>query len=491
MPDGSSAISAISEMESPMAQDANSISAEDRKLLRNLLTAVMATQLMTPFLQTGVAVLLPALGEYYQCSAASLSMVSTIYCMATAIFSLAWGRGGDKWGRRRVCLISMCMVVPTSLLISVSPTIEGVIGMRFVQGLGTSGIFTSALAMLVACSPPGLRGRMLGLSTTAVYIGVSLGPLLGGYINALWGWQTFFRLIGLWAAGCFFIMFFLVRREWHEDRDKPYDWRGLMLFGTGMGSLVMGLIGPLTTMPRVICALAGIVLLWYFGRCEARLTKTPPLLDVSVLFHNKLFVLSNLSALTLFASLFSVSFYLSLYLQYARGMNSAEAGAAIFILSVVQILCIMPSSFLSERIGSSAVAFLGNILAALSLVMLLFLTPSSSMAYIYTILVLNGMGMGLFATPNTVLIMSSVDKAHLSQASGCVGTMRTAGMMSSMVIATFSLRLCMGETPMSVDVVPQFMNALRLSFAIFLACNVVSLLCAGLRMPMTRAGRMD
>ncbi len=465
-----------------MVSSVRTLSVRDKNLLKSLLTAVMAMQLMTPFLQSGVAVLLPALGEHFQCSAASLGLVSTVYCMALSVFSLAMGRAGDKWGRRRVCLASMLLLTPVSFLISFCPSIESVITMRFFQGIGTSGFFTCAQTMLMACAPVHMRGRLLGLSSTAVYVGVSLGPLAGGWINALWGWQIFFRTVGLWSLGCFVIMLFLVKREWHEGRYKPYDWTGLVLLMLGMAGVVMGLVGPADGWRRGLILAAGCVLLWRFGLHEYRLTATIPLLDVRVLFHNRLFMLSNLASFMLYASLFSLSFFFSLYLQYARGMNSAEAGAVVFVQSVVQVLFTLPCSWLSDRIGATPIAFAGNITAVASLALLLFLTPDSAWWYIYLILGLNGVGMALFVTPNTVLIMTSVDKAHMSQASGAVGTVRTAGMMSSMVIATFALRLCMGDAPMSTETLPDFMSALRLSFAVFLGLNIVSLLCSLLRL---------
>ncbi len=455
----------------------------DRQLIRSLLTAVMAMQLMTPFLQSGVAVLLPALGEHFHCSAASLGLVSTVYCMALAVFSLATGRAGDKWGRRRVCLCSMLLLTPVSFIISFCPNIESVIVMRFFQGIGTSGFFTCAQTMLMACAPAHLRARLLGLSSTAVYIGVSLGPLAGGWINALWGWQVFFRIVGLWALLCFGIMLFLVKREWHEGRHRPYDWAGLALLSLGMAGAVLGMVGPMEAPWRLLSLAAGAVLLWRFGRHEWGLTDTVPLLDVRVLFHNRLFVLSNLASFALYASLFSLTFFLSLYLQYARGMNSAEAGAVVFVQSLVQVLFTLPGSWLSDRAGAMPTALAGNLLAAVSLVLLLFLAQDSPWWLLYLILCLNGVGMALFVTPNTVLIMTSVDKSHMSQASGAVGTVRTAGMMSSMVIATFALRLCMGDAPMGAETLPEFMDALHLSFAVFLGRNVASLLCSVLRLP--------
>ena len=214
---------------------------------------------------------------------------------------------------------------------------------------------------------------------------------------------------------------------------------------------------------------------------EYRLKKTIPLLDLRVLIHNRIFVLSNLASFSLYASLFSLTFFLSLYLQYVKGLDSAAAGTVVFLQPVAQILLTWPSGWLTDRFGSAPVALVGNVLAVVSVVMAIFLGADTSMWTISLILILNGLGNAVFVTPNTVMIMTSVDPAHLSQASGLVGTVRTGGMVVSMVTATLTLRLFMGEAPMSAERVPQLIEAMQASFVIFTVICVASLVCSIVR----------
>lgn len=474
---------------SPASSSTASLSADDRRTLKGLIVAVLAMQLLTPFLQSGVAVLLPAMGRTFSCSATELGLVSTVYCMALAIFNLAMGRAGDKWGRRKVCLASAVILAPTVALMGLVPNIESVIGLRFFQGMGTAAFCTSSLAMLVACSPPAMRGRLLGITSTGVYVGVSIGPLIGGYVNVLWGWKIFFWGISLWAMFCFVIMLLLVRREWYESPELPYDWTGLVLFAASMIVIVQGCAGSMPDRYRPLVLLAGLVLSVVFLVWEYRLKTTMPLLDIRVLIHNRLFVLSNLASFSLYASLFSLTFFYSLYLQFARGMNSDLAGTVIFLQPVVQVLFTMPGGWLSDRIGPEPVALTGNVFAVASLVLALFLDGASPMWFITLILVLNGMGMALFVTPNTVMIMTSVDPAHMSQASGLVGTGRTAGMLLSMVIATFCLRLTMGDAVPGPENSASLISAMHMSFMVFCVLCSVSFLCSILRMGRFVTGR--
>ncbi len=470
---------------SPDSSDSSpssSLSADDKRTLKGLLAAVLTMQILTPFLQSGVAVLLPAMGRTFSCSATELGLVSTVYCMALAIFNLAMGRAGDKWGRRKVCMASMVILTPTVALMGFVPNIESVIGLRFFQGMGTAAFSTSSLAMMVACSPPSMRGRLLGITSTGVYVGLSIGPLIGGYVNALWGWEVFFWGISLWAMFCFVVMLLLVRKEWYESPELPYDWIGFVLFAAGMIVLVQGCAGPMPDQYRPIVLLAGLALSAVFLVWEYRLGKTIPLLDIRVLIHNRLFVLSNLASFSLYASLFSLTFFYSLYLQYVRGMDSDLAGTVIFLQPVVQVFFTLPGGWLSDRIGPSPVALAGNVFAVASLALALFLDATSPMWHVSLILILNGLGMALFVTPNTVMIMTSVDPAHMSQASGLVGTGRTAGMLLSMLIATFCLRLTMGDASPGLENSAGLISAMHLSFLVFCILCTVSFLCSILRM---------
>ena len=457
------------------------LSPEEKRTLKGLVAAVICMQLITPFLQTGTAVILPAMGEHFRCSATDLGLVSTVYCMALAIFNLAMGRAGDKWGRHKTCMFSMVMLAPTSVFITLVPNIDSVIAMRFFQGMGTAAFSTSSLAMLMAVTPPDVKGRILGTTSTAVYVGLAAGPLLSGWINALLGWKYFFYVISLWSVVCFAIMFVLVKQEWYESREKPYDWMGLLLFAAGMVFSVQGFVGPMDDAYRIWLILAGLLVGMLFCVYEYRLKKTIPLLDLRVLIHNRIFVLSNLASFSLYASLFSLTFFLSLYLQYVKGLDSAAAGTVVFLQPVAQILLTWPSGWLTDRFGSAPVALVGNVLAVVSVVMAIFLGADTSMWTISLILILNGLGNAVFVTPNTVMIMTSVDPAHLSQASGLVGTVRTGGMVVSMVTATLTLRLFMGEAPMSAERVPQLIEAMQASFVIFTVICVASLVCSIVR----------
>ena len=308
----------------------DNMSREERRTLHGVVISVIAGQLLAPFMHSGVAVMLPSIGRELHASGAQLGLVGTVYCLALAIFHLVMGRAGDKWGRKRVCLCGMLLLTSAVTATVFCPGIETVIGLRFLQGMGTATVNTCALTMMVACSPPNLRGRIFGLTMTSVYLGLAVGPVVGGYMDTTFGWRSLFGVLGGVGAFSCIVMSVFVRREWKEKPEAPYDWAGLCLFAGGMTAFVMGTVGPVPPAVAPFCAGAGLLGIVLFGMHQTRLTSTEPLLDVKHLLHNRVFVLSNIASLAMFSSLFAITFFFSLYLQYVKGYSARDAGFVLF-----------------------------------------------------------------------------------------------------------------------------------------------------------------
>lgn len=275
----------------------DNMSREERRTLHGVVISVIAGQLLAPFMHSGVAVMLPSIGRELHASGAQLGLVGTVYCLALAIFHLVMGRAGDKWGRKRVCLCGMLLLTSAVTATVFCPGIETVIGLRFLQGMETATVNTCALTMMVACSPPNLRGRIFGLTMTSVYLGLAVGPVVGGYMDTTFGWRSLFGVLGGVGAFSCIVMSVFVRREWKEKPEAPYDWAGLCLFAGGMTAFVMGTVGPVPPAVAPLCAGAGLLGIVLFGMHQTRLTSTEPLLDVKHLLHNRVFVLSNIASL--------------------------------------------------------------------------------------------------------------------------------------------------------------------------------------------------
>ncbi|MFH1003011.1 MAG: MFS transporter, partial [Chloroflexota bacterium] len=176
-----------------------------------------------------------------------------------------------------------------------------------------------------------------------------------------------------------------------------------------------------------------------------------------------------LAALINYSATFAVSFLLSFYLQYARGMDPQIAGLVLVTTPAVQALFSSPAGRLSDRIEPRIMASAGMGLTTAGLVMLIFLTQTTHTGFILTSLVIIGLGFALFSSPNTNAVMSSVTKRYYGVASATLGTARNVGMMLSLGIATTIFAIFLGRVEISPEYYPLLVKSISVAFIVFTA----------------------
>ena len=140
--------------------------------------------------------------------------------------------------------------------------------------------------------------------------------------------------------------------------------------------------------------------------------------------NNRTFTFSNLAALIHYSAVFAVSFLLSLYLQYVKGLTPQQAGLVLIFQPVVQFLFSPAAGRLSDRVEPRILASAGMMLTATGLFLLVFLSPATPLWAIVADLILLGFGYALFSSPNMNAIMGSVERKSYGVASGMLATMR-------------------------------------------------------------------
>jgi len=147
---------------------------------------------LTPFMGAAVNVALPHIGSEFRMNAIALGWVATSYILAAAIGLVPLGRLADMRGRKRVFVWGVVVFTLGSIASALSGSSGGLIAARVVQGLGGAMMFGTGTAMLSSVYPPHLRGHALGINVATVYIGLSLGPTLGGLMTQALGWRSIF-----------------------------------------------------------------------------------------------------------------------------------------------------------------------------------------------------------------------------------------------------------------------------------------------------------
>ena len=167
---------------------------------RFILALITIATFLNPFTGTAINLALPSIGAEFAADAATLAWVSSAYLLASVIFLLPGGRLGDSRGRVTVFMAGIVVYTAGALLTIFTPTIGMLLAFRFLQGVGGAMIYANSVALITHLYPPGERGYAIGLNTTAVYAGLSLGPFLGGALTQFLGWRSIFIVTALLAV---------------------------------------------------------------------------------------------------------------------------------------------------------------------------------------------------------------------------------------------------------------------------------------------------
>lgn len=455
-----------------------------RKVNKNLLlTIVILTSLVNPFMGSAVNIALPEISKEFSLNAVTMSWIAMSFLISSSVFLLPLGKLADIVGRKKIFLIGNILVTISSLLCAVSNSGSTLILSRVFLGIGSAMMFGTGMAIVTSVFPPNERGKALGINVTSVYIGLSAAPVIGGLIIQSFGWRSLFLVpvpVGLTVIA---IMLTAVKTDWAEAKHDKFDYKGSIVYMISMFILMYG-FSKLPDVHAIIMTFLGIVGLVLFIRIE--LVANYPLLNIKLFSHNRVFAFSNLAALINYATTFAITFILSLYLQYVKGLKPSETGLMLVTQPAVMAVVASFSGKMSDKYDPRILSSLGMSIITCGLVLLGFLSNETSESYIIACLLVLGVGFGLFTSPNTNSVMGSVEKKYLGIASATVSTMRLTGQMMSMGIATLIIHIFIGDSKISSENLNRFLQSSTIIFFVFTILCIVGVfasLARGKRIP--------
>lgn len=427
---------------------------------------------LTPFMGAAVNLALPAIGKDLHASAIGLGWVISGFILSSAVFLLPFGRLGDIVGRKKVFTSGIIIFTISTFLIVFAKSTASLIVLRIVQGFASAMIFGTSLAIISSVFKPGERGKAMGINITATYLGLSAGPVIGGLLTQSFGWRSIFLFLVPIGIITLILVFTRIKTEWADSAGEKFDWSGTIIYGIALSAFMYG-FSKLPSATGWILIAAGLILAVFFLFLEKR--SSHPVFDIKLFLHNRVFAFSGLAALINYSATSATGFFLSLYLQYLKGMDARSAGLIMIAQPVAMTLLSPVAGRLSDKRDPGKIASAGMAITAAGLIMLCFLDASSPKWMIILLLVLMGTGFGLFSSPNSNAIMSSVEKRHLGIASGVVGTMRMVGQMMSMGIAMMLISLYLGKNEITPETFSRLMAAMKTGFIIFSVLSVLGI----------------
>jgi EmrB/QacA subfamily drug resistance transporter len=422
----------------------------------------MATTLI-PFMGSAMNLAMPVIAKEFSLNAISLSWIVSIFLLTSAILPVPFSRIGDLLGRKKIFLIGVLIFTFASILCGFSTTGTQLFYSRFLQGFGASMMFATNMAIITSIFPHNERGKALGIITATVYISASSGPFFGGMLTHYFGWRSIFLITSVIGIAVVVGTLVVLKGEWVESKGEKFDLKGVLLYGTGLSTLIYG-FSVLPGIAGFAFILLGIVTMIIFINFEKK--QLFPVLNVRLFWENKIFGLASSAALINYSATFAISFLLSLYLQYVKGFDAHHAGFILIVQPISQAILSLLAGRWSDKVDARILATLGMAIIVFGLALMFFLTPATPILAIIFIAILLGIGFGIFSSPNMNVIMGSVEKKYLGMASATTSTMRLTGQSFSMGITMMVISIFVGKVKISSEVIPQFMKSIHVTFII-------------------------
>lgn len=413
----------------------NVVSRKDRRWYV-LLTVGMGTFLSS--LNTSITnTILPVIERELNITLGQSVWIALSYLLVLTLFLIPVGRMSDLWGHRLIFLMGFALYSCAAVMCGLSEGFASLVWGRALLGLAGAMILSVGPALITTTFPAEQRGRVLGIQAIMTYLGLTLGPVLGGWLTQLWGWQiTFLAMVPFSAAGLMIGMWAIPRAAMLQR--KRMDLKGSSMFMIAMASVTLLLNAGIIVRHRglivfiLFVVFAGAV--WAFQRLERK--QSDPMLDLK-LFQIRNFSFGTSGAALHYICIYLVLFLLPFYFDRILDFSAAEIGAYMTITSLVMAICAPIAGALSDRKGPRVLAVWGMIFSTSGLALFGMMVPlfgSHSYGALTVGLILTGLGTGTFAIPNNSAVLGAVPRQHQGTASGALATFRYMGMMAGVTV---------------------------------------------------------
>jgi EmrB/QacA subfamily drug resistance transporter len=377
-----------------------------------------------------VNVALPSIGKGLHFSEANLPWVVNAYVIAFGGFLLLGGRAADLLGRRRVFMAGLLVVAVASLLAGFAANQGQLIAARAAQGLGAAIISPSALSIVTTLFRDGAeRNKALGAWGAVAGSAGAAGVLLGGILTEGLGWEWVLWVNVPVSLIALALTPGLIPESRSQSATRHYDAAGAVSVTAGLSLLAYALLDATSAgwgSTKIVGLLAlSVALIGAFVVIELR--SKAPLVPFRI-FRLRTLTGANVVGLLLGASLFSMFFFISLYMQQVLGYSPIHAGLSYLPLALTIVLAAGLGGQLVTRFGFKPILAAGMLLVALGLAW--FSRVSVNGGFISDILgpsLLAAIGLGFGFVTSTIAAVSGVEEREQGLASGLINTSQQIG----------------------------------------------------------------
>jgi EmrB/QacA subfamily drug resistance transporter len=395
-----------------------------------IVAAVVVVGVIMSILDTTIVnVALETLSRELKAPLNTIQWVSTGYLLALATVIPLTGWTTERFGSRRVWMVSVALFGLGSALCGLAWSAESLIFFRVLQGFGGGLIMPVGMSLLAQTAGPSRVGRVMSVVGVPMLLGPVLGPVIGGVIVDSVSWRWIFYVNVPIAAIALVLAARLLKRDAGRAHAGRLDWQGLLLLSPGLGAFVFGLsesethggFGALIAWGPIV---AGVVLVALFVRHSMRAER--PLIDVQ-LFRVRAFSAAASTTFLVGAALFGAMIILPLYYQVARGESALTAGLLMAPQGLGASLAMPFAGSLTDRVGGGRVALVGLTILTLGTIPFAFIDASSSYLVLALLLVVRGIGIGGSMMPAMAAAYATLQGPDVPRATSALNVIQRIG----------------------------------------------------------------
>ncbi len=389
-----------------------------------VLIAVVFGLFMVVLDSTVVNIALTKLQAVFGATLTGVQWVVTSYTLALTVSIPLFGYLADRYGTKRIYLLSLALFTIASGLCGLSWNIGSLVFARVLQGLGGGALLPLASAQLFAAFPPNERGRAGAYLGVPVLFAPALGPTLGGYIVEYLDWRLIFYLnVPIGIVGV--LIGATVLREYRAAATRRMDWPGLILSSIGFATLVYGIgeAGADGWGSTKVLSFLAIGLISLLAMVVVELRAAAPLLDVR-LFRDWNFAAGNLMTWTLQIALFGALFLLPIFLQGLRGLTPVQAGLWLLPSALATMVVLPIGGILVDRFGAKPIILIGAAALALTSYALSHLTLQTTFWTLQLWLLGRSVAISFTLQPTQVVALGRLPREALARATGLFSVTR-------------------------------------------------------------------
>ncbi len=380
-----------------------------------------------------ITVALPTIDQQFNVNVSASAWVALAYLLTLTALLAMFGRIADIVGRRPLYTIGFTVFIIGSALCGAAPTLGFLVASRVLQGIGATMLQANSVAIVTAAVPEQVRGKAIGIQGSALAVGLSLGPAIGGLLIGIFGWRSIFYvnvpvgIIGTTLAAM------ILPRDKHQAAGaaelwKKFDFPGAAIMAVSLVLLLLGLNqgndqgwgSPLIIGYFVV----GIALAVLFIIQEKR--HSSPLLDLN-LFRIPQLTWGNITGSLSYGVMYGVLYIIPYFFELVLKKPSSQSGILTTPLPIGMMLLTPIAGTLADKLGSKIPTVAGMAVATLGTVLLVFINDRTGLAYIIVALFFIGVGMGVFTPPNNSSVMGSTPHNRLGVSSGMLNMSRSLG----------------------------------------------------------------